>query len=340
MKKTIVIIGMIGLLCAGVAYAAVQDQEEQMAQQPTTVLEMYGKAEEMNSQIEVTVQNQVLSLQENPVLVAAQAQGLQAYHVDDTFAELISDYYMTAEEQQYLAGLMNQGYEAKWLAEIFEFYITCCEEKEIIKDIYDIAIEKGYADRFWIEDAYNEATENIHGVLDEEEMSEYLYVNGIEIEDVKRANILSRRGVYTIQQLLTKRQQGLSWSALINEVYQSDFSADITPIEAAVEARKPSSQAMALSEVNNKKMIYYADKNEQAIEAAAQSNEAAVGQALEEYYEEQTLQHYLEQGISVFLLYNAHFVAQSEGISVNTVLYQYQRAGKYARLLERSVVLP
>ena len=335
MKKKMIVsaIVMFSLTAAAITYAM-------SAQQQTAVWEMYEQTDEMNYNALVeTEQEQTPSLQENPVLAAVQAQGLQAYQVDDTFTELITDYYMTNEEQQYLAGLMSQGYEAKWLAEIFEFYITCCEDKEVIQEIYDIAIEKGYADKFWVEEAYNDATDDVHGVLDSEEMNEYLYVDGIEIEDVKAANVLSRRGVYTIQQLLTKRQEGKSWSTLIDEVYQSDLPDNITPMAAAIEARKQSSQNIVLS-VANQQPVFSTPENGEALEAAAQSNEAAVSQALEQYFDEQTLQYYLNRGVDEFLLYNAYFVAQDEGISVDTVLYQYQRAGKYARLLERMVVLP
>lgn len=339
-KKIMIAVGIITLVLAATMIALANQGQNAMESE-------YGEPTVMEAEysLEAPVIEQELSAQDNPVIAAAQAQGLGAYSVaaDDRFATLIAEYTMTADEQQYLSELIGQGYDAGWLAEIFEFWVTCCEDKTIIKDIYDSAMENGYADRYWVEDAYNNVTGNIHGVLEGEALYDYLYVDGIEIEDVKTANILCRRGVYTIQELLTKKQEGSTWPVLINEVFGANYGADITAMEAVKQYRQNASGVTLFSaqssEAENATIAAYADKDTASVSQMIEDNDEAVRQALSTIYDDEILQKYLEQGIDVHILYNAYAVSQSEEIPVADVLYRYNRAGKYARLLERKVVL-
>ena len=114
-------------------------------------------------------------------------------------------------------------------------------------------------------------------------------------------------------------------------------------MEAVKQHRKnPSGVALFSAEngeANNATITAYAGKDTASVSQMIEDNDEAVRQALSTIYDDETLQKYLNQGIDVHILYNAYAVSQSEEIPVADVLYRYNRAGKYARLLERKVVL-
>ena len=173
MKKTIVIIGMIGLLCAGVVYAAVQEQEEQAAGQQT-----FTAAEEIGA----------------------------------------STYELPQSDEAYLTDLMEKGYRSDWLEEIYRFWLTCGEDISIIEEIYRTSEEQNLNGRYWVEESYNVATNQAHGVLDVAQVGEYLG-KSITRDQISKANVLSRQGVYTITEILDQLLQGKTWSELVNAVY-------------------------------------------------------------------------------------------------------------------------
>lgn len=71
---------------------------------------------------------------------------------------------------------------------------------------------------YWFEDVYNELTNNKHGVLDEQDVQEYIE-DGVRVEDISVANVLSRRGIYTITKILDLRKDNRSWAYITAEIF-------------------------------------------------------------------------------------------------------------------------
>ncbi len=67
-------------------------------------------------------------------------------------------------EQKYIAQLVTEGYELDKLIEIYKFWLDTDEDIELIKKIYDaydpINEEE---DNHWVEEVYNQITENKYG---------------------------------------------------------------------------------------------------------------------------------------------------------------------------------
>jgi len=305
---------------------------------------------------EASVETKDVDAQENPVIKAAQAAGLEARlnGADNKFADLIVNYSMSEEEQQYIADLINEGYDASMLADIFYFWTNCCEDISIIRQMYDITLSAEYEDRYWEEDAYNDATNSAHGVLSGDNLYDYLYVNGTTISDVKNANVLSRRGVFTIQEILQKLIDGQSWADIIQEVY-GDFPMDGT--ENALKATRKFRSGNSISAIANASISQgnteykqavisdgfektaLSDDSKQLIEEA-QANTKKLSAAVNEIFKDETSdQNMLQQKYSANILYNANIISQKYGIELEEVLREYSKTGRWERILKKAVIL-
>lgn len=121
----------------------------------------------------------------------------------------------TDEELAIINSLMNEGHTIQTLSQIYEFYLTTNENIDIV---YQIAsLEDEYWGDNWIENAYNTITNDKHGVLVTEEVKAYLD-GGLSLDDISYANILCRKGVYTIHEILEMKQNGMSWEYINKSV--------------------------------------------------------------------------------------------------------------------------
>ena len=83
-------------------------------------------------------------------------------------------------------------------------------------------------------------------MLDKDDVEQYAEV--LEREDMEYANLLCRKGVYTIHELLDKRVNGESWDSITDEVYSaiSDGASEGSKLE-----RNSKFQALAESELTD-----------------------------------------------------------------------------------------
>lgn len=70
-------------------------------------------------------------------------------------------------------------------------------------------------------------TNNVHGVLESEEINNYLSL-GVTVSDIQNANILSRKGVYSIKQILDRIAGGDTIINIMNEVYGTSISQPVS----------------------------------------------------------------------------------------------------------------
>ncbi|MBQ4630116.1 MAG: hypothetical protein IJB70_03930 [Clostridia bacterium] len=130
----------------------------------------------------------------------------------------------TDEELAIINSLMNEGHTIQTLSQIYEFYLTTNESPAIITEI--AALENLYWGDNWIENAFNDITDNAHGVLDIEDVKAYL--ENVSLEDIQYANILCRKGKYTIDEILQQKINGTSWDEITLSVYSNVSTGNIT----------------------------------------------------------------------------------------------------------------
>lgn len=150
----------------------------------------------------------------------------------------------SADEISQINSILKSGTTIHTLSQIYDFYLTTNDDFSIIAKI--AALEDQFWGKHWIESAYNRITENSHGVLDKDDVEQYAEV--LEREDMEYANLLCRKGVYTIHELLDKRVNGESWDSITDEVCSaiSDDSSEGSALE-----RNSKFQALAESELTD-----------------------------------------------------------------------------------------
>jgi len=164
---------------------------------------------------------QVSDKRENAVFQMINRSGKTKEEIyDDVFAYkfFLKMYNPSLAEQTYMDAMILKGADITTLISIFDFWRTTAEDISLIGQIYDLS---GRSDnRYWIEEAFNELTENRHGVLDAEAIYEY-FEKGLTREDIVLANTLCRKGVYTITEMLDKVAEGESWASIVADIDQN-----------------------------------------------------------------------------------------------------------------------
>ncbi len=155
-------------------------------------------------------------------------------------------YSLTEEQLDYIASLIITGANPVDVMDIAYFWVNTCEDVSIIGQIYDL---KGVYEgsRFWIENAYNKATGCIHGELDTEGVEYYLSA-GLTVEDISTANVLSRKGVYTITRILDRLLEGESIIDICNTINGTSISEPVSFFGIELESRENVNTAAVKSE--------------------------------------------------------------------------------------------
>jgi len=131
--------------------------------------------------------------------------------------EFIREAYGLSEvDMDFIAELIIESGNMEDVLLITYFWLDTNEGIGIIREIYYLREEFGISS-FWIDFAFNQVTNNRHGVLSDEEVYEYLE-KGLEFEDIEIASVLSRQGIMTIHDILDERVEGISFSELAVEI--------------------------------------------------------------------------------------------------------------------------
>ena len=139
-------------------------------------------------------------------------------------------YKVSAEAMDYLADLIVEGYDIDAVLDAAYFWIDTSEDVSIVKEMCEWRKNKPrYDERFWAESAFNSVTNNKYGVLTEEDFAEYRK-RGISTEKILIANRLSRMGVYTIQDILSKYEEGSSMADIALEIEEQKSWTEKTTI--------------------------------------------------------------------------------------------------------------
>lgn len=185
----------------------------------------------------VVLSNAVIHSDESEFEISSPSDNLSAQKLD-TLASFVSNFdvknltyedYVTIEsyinfnlthslnsdESNQIIELIKDGTPMGTIWDIYEFYLTTNEDFSIIARI--ASYEERYWGKYWIENAYNDITANKHGVIEREQTASYL--ERFNTNEILYANVLSRKGIYTIDEILDEHYDGTSWNDITHEIY-------------------------------------------------------------------------------------------------------------------------
>lgn len=203
------------------------------------------------------------------------------YDTDEKFEEfhstaLFMGKYCTTEESfSFIEQMILSGCDPQTTMDIYQFYLTTNEPISIVKQIYDLVYtgEKITNRDIVFENAFNEITNNKCGVLTEEDVIAYLE-KGLSVDDIVQANILCRKAVLTIREILDARLEGTNWESIIEIVSGEDITLPETSETPLV------SNAMTLSRITNQSLDAVLSSNNE--ESYFSKTSEAVNQILKE----------------------------------------------------------
>lgn len=232
---------------------------------------------EVAQAVEMSAENSKAVLESNinadSLTALLHAQGLEDDDVQETldaYAALIALYNPGEDEKAHMMEMVRNGKNLQKICDIYAFLTDTVEGFSLMDTVYTVGDSIQFSDSYWLENAYNYATENRHGTLSVRDIKSYI-AKGITTEEISSASVLSRCGNGTITEILNERAAGKSWTDIFNGYYQiatlnfpsaqseksaSDLldgvqAARISGLKAAVCVEN----SEAASEIQNKKMF-------------------------------------------------------------------------------------
>lgn len=343
-KITVVAAAVICVAATGIAFA--MREREEVAEIPILVEQVVPEA--------------VLAAIDKMKLVAdkiyAETEDREdAYLTVLYYAAQLMKYNASAEEQELLHQLILNGADAKRITQIYIFLQDTCYGVELVEPMYAAGVE--LEGDYWVEDAFNIVTENRHGVLSPEDVRTYLD-QGITVNDIQTANVLCRKGVYTIQEILQQVQDGTSWEHIFSEIRGQDihsqtallgiFQEEVDPT-AALRATRLSevtgvdtdafltAQAEEVLEENetylSNKLLSEADAYLESIgviddaKLTPSVNAEIIGRAVENGMSQEQIDAYLTDGYSDLEILNASEMAAAKNVHMREALQMVEEGG-------------
>ncbi len=177
------------------------------------------------------------------------------YDTDEDFAlfhktALFMGRYCTTQESfSYIEQMILSGCDPQTTMDIYQFYLTTNEPITIVRQIYDMVYTgEPITNRDVIfENAFNKITNNKCGVLTEEDVLNYIE-KGLSVDDIMQANLLCRKGVMTINEILDALLSGTSWETIIETISGENITlSDTTTVASAT-------RALTVSSVTNQEL--------------------------------------------------------------------------------------
>ncbi|OQB13715.1 MAG: hypothetical protein BWY15_01563 [Firmicutes bacterium ADurb.Bin193] len=217
MKKRISIILIAVSACLAIAIAAVasgvlpgRDKEAQLSK---SVYMSYNKAPAYQADLSDHADNTIFER-----INRSGKTKNEIYEDIFQYKKFKKMYKPASQDMAYLDALIIKGANIATLINIYDFWLTTSEDISIIGQIYDLS--SAIAGPYWIEDAFNQITGNRHGVLDKDGINQYLSQQ-ITAEDIRIANVLSRKGVLTITEVLDRFAADRDWAAIVRHVEEN-----------------------------------------------------------------------------------------------------------------------
>ncbi len=196
------------------------------------------------------------------------------YDTEDKFEQFhktalfMGRYCTTKESFSYIEQMILAGCDPNTTMDIYQFYLTTNEDISIVRQIYDMVYDgEPIINRDAVfESAFNEITNNKCGVLTQNDVISYLE-KGLSVDEIMQANLLSRKGVMTINEILDSRLLGISWEKIIETVSgeKIKLSDNVTASEIA--------RAMTVATVTNNSLntVLSSDNEDERLSNVAKS---------------------------------------------------------------------
>ncbi len=145
--------------------------------------------------------------------------GEELYTKVDAYASLKVSQQPTEQEITYMEGLLESGSPLEAVLDAYQFWMTTNADLSMVGQIAAAYQPEFVEVSYWAEEVYDSLTNN-QNTLSVEEVKAYIQ-QGVSSEEILLANELSRKNVYTIQQILSERQQEKSWFDIVATIYDN-----------------------------------------------------------------------------------------------------------------------
>ena len=174
-----------------------------------------------------------------------------------SYLECIVDYNISSDVNKILLDGVEEGKDLDKLIKIYQFLFMANKDYTIIDDMYNIGEMTNFKNKYWVEDAYNQAADNPGGVLNKEEITEYLNKD-LTHGDIAIANTLCFKGVKKIDEILDERVNKIEWIDIIASIYpeiniDKNVFCEVEPYEILDYIRTTLAHSENINEMYNKK---------------------------------------------------------------------------------------
>lgn len=233
---------------------------------------------------------------------------------------VFQSYSITDSNATYITNLVKEGYDVSWLLDLYSFWTTCDEDIELIKTMYDKSESENLTGRFWEEDAFNYATNFEHGELSLVDIQSYMK-KGLEITEIDKANVLSRREGYSITGILDRLVEGDSIESIESEINAKIGKISASDIAFPIQNSNNYEVYTTTAEIQNKKQSNDEKIKAAIIEKIGQERYASLNEYSDEY------------------IYNACIYSEKTNETPERILSGNRGTGKYEKILEKVVYM-
>lgn len=142
-----------------------------------------------------------------------------AYNNISAYTAFVSTYDFSPEQLLCINRILDKGTTIQSLIQVYEFWLTTDYDFSMVEQICDL--EDAFFSEYWYESAFNHITDNIHGVLEYDDIN-YYYDMGISTEEILAANVLCRKEGQNIFNILDGAVNGVSVEEQAKEIYGAE----------------------------------------------------------------------------------------------------------------------
>ena len=134
-----------------------------------------------------------------------------------SYISFMTSHTFTDKQLSVINQVLDNGTTIQSLIQVYDFWTTTDEPFSMIADI--CGLEDKYFNLYWYEDAFNEITENSHGVMELKDIKEYNQ-KGITNDVIMCANVLSRKKGQNIYNILDSVAEGKTIEKIACDIYK------------------------------------------------------------------------------------------------------------------------
>lgn len=326
MNKKIIICTLIMLVVVVgfISYAATDDLFETNTESFTEkIVQDVNDSEELLKSVNV-----------KKIINILKKQGLE----DDEIQVAIDEYIMTImlyeptkNEIKQIEVLIKDGKDLLKLCKVYAFLYNTAEGPVLLNEVYMLGETINFSGLYWIETAYNTATENKHGILNMSDIHNYIQ-QGITTTEMRVANALSRMSDTIIHDVLDERAGGAMWSEIFaqylpeqNVEWEENADAVIL-MEKAILNRVANNniQAKEVVKLKQKAAKEYTKSTCKELKKKEQLTEKIHKQIEDESITIEDVSKWQNEGFSSGEIKKAAKVSKEQDISIDIVLEKYK----------------